>query len=198
MNVILEFPKILSKLFFMSTINFGNNLKFLRKKKGITQTELGVQLERKHTSIGNWESGFNQPSLTDLVKIAIIFGISIDDLLNSDLSDVNLNSKKQTPKNRQNVNLNVNPSVNLNAQNDHKKLYDQAIELAKNELHEPDLEYVRQQNLLETLSTAVRALERANAQQERIIAKLEEENSRLKSEIPEIGKPVTASKARAS
>lgn len=63
---------------------FGNNIKYLRKKSGITQAGLAEQVGKKHTSVGNWETGFNEPSLTDLLKIADIFGVSVDDLLKSD------------------------------------------------------------------------------------------------------------------
>ena len=177
---------------------FKQNLSYLKDKNNETYASIGLKAGVSANTVTNWIDKNNEPKISQLEKIAQYFDISVNDLMYSDLRDVHLNIEKRNGKNAKNVHLNVHPSVHLNAQNDHKKLYDQVMNLPQMELNEPDIEFVRQQNLLETLSTAVRALERANAQQERIIAKLEEENSRLKSEIPEIGKPVKANKARAS
>jgi transcriptional regulator with XRE-family HTH domain len=195
MNVILEFPKKLSKLFFMPTIHFAKNLKFLRKKMAITQTELGLKLDRKHTSIGNWESGFNQPSMKDLVEISIIFGISIDDLLNNDLSNVHLNSGNDNPKNSKNVHPNVHQSVHLKPEKGQKTSQNDNQE---NVLNDRSVEYKNETRIIDTLSIAVKGLERANARLEQELADLEEENRRLKSEIPVIGKKLDSKKARAS
>lgn len=118
----------------MPATNLSKNIKFLRKEKKETQAGLAFKLNKKHTSIGNWETGFNEPSISDLMEIAAIFGVSVDDLLNIDLSDVNLMAKKVTPKMSENVNLNVNPSVNLNAKKEVK-------EEKLNQLGESETEY---------------------------------------------------------
>jgi transcriptional regulator with XRE-family HTH domain len=177
----------------------SKNIAFLRKSRNINQSEIQDRLGFKRNTWSNWENGISSPDIPTIMLISDFFGVNLADIIQKDLSaDVHLNTEKGNGKNAKNVHLNVHPSVHLNAKKSHKKLYDQVMSLPQMELNEPDIDHVRQQNLLETLSTAVRALERANAQQERIIAKLEEENSRLKTEIPEIGKPVKASKARAS
>ena len=56
-------------------------LKALRKEKKLTQVKLGEMLNYGYTAIANYESGRNQPSISDLKKIASIFNVSMDYLL---------------------------------------------------------------------------------------------------------------------
>lgn len=60
---------------------FGKNLKKLRREKEWTQTELGEMLNYGYTAIANYESGRNEPSFDDLIKISEIFGVTTDELL---------------------------------------------------------------------------------------------------------------------
>lgn len=62
-------------------MEFKDRLKALRKEKQITQVKLGEMLNYGYTAIANYESGRNQPSISDLLKIAQIFNVSMDYLL---------------------------------------------------------------------------------------------------------------------
>ena len=62
-------------------MEFKDRLKTLRKEKGLTQTKLGEMLNYGYTAIANYESGRNQPSISDLKKIAAVFNVSMDYLL---------------------------------------------------------------------------------------------------------------------
>jgi transcriptional regulator with XRE-family HTH domain len=95
---------------------FSANLKYLRQTKGVTQAEIEASTGIERTTWSNYERGKSYPNLKLFHTIANFFGIPEDDLLNSDLSHVNLNSEGETAENGQSVNLNVNQSVNLNAQ----------------------------------------------------------------------------------
>ena len=66
--------------------NFSNNLKFLRKRKGISQDDLAVILEIKRTSISGYENGTSEPPLKTLLKISDYFHIGLDNLLRGNLS----------------------------------------------------------------------------------------------------------------
>lgn len=67
---------------------FAKNLKYLRAKRGIEQIELARMLGRKSgSSISSWESGTYTPKIGTLAKIADIFNVDLDDLMNIDLSD---------------------------------------------------------------------------------------------------------------
>lgn len=67
--------------------NFSNNLKCFRIQFGLTQEELAKKLNKNYTTIGKWEKGIRSPILDDLIKIADIFGITIDKLVRSDIND---------------------------------------------------------------------------------------------------------------
>ncbi|TYQ13101.1 UNVERIFIED_CONTAM: DNA-binding XRE family transcriptional regulator [Acetivibrio alkalicellulosi] len=60
---------------------FAIRLKQLRKNFNVSQEELGNYLSIGRTTIANYESGFNMPSVEMLEKIATFFGVSTDYLL---------------------------------------------------------------------------------------------------------------------
>ncbi|KAF5068683.1 MULTISPECIES: helix-turn-helix domain-containing protein [Anaerotignum] len=62
-------------------MEFHERLRQLRKEKKITQAALAKELTYGATAISNYESGHNQPSISDLKKIASIFNVSLDFLL---------------------------------------------------------------------------------------------------------------------
>ena len=62
----------------MKTI-FAQNLRKYRKICGMTQKALAKELHYSHTA--NYESGRNEPSLSDLCRLADILGVSTDALL---------------------------------------------------------------------------------------------------------------------
>lgn len=72
---------------------FSRNIKFLRLINNKSQSDIGFQLNKAHTSIGNWEKGISEPSLGEIEEIARIFEISAKDLLFTDLSNVEVNNE---------------------------------------------------------------------------------------------------------
>lgn len=64
----------------------SHNLLYLRKKKKITQRQLGKLLGKDYSTIGKWESNINQPSIEDTFKLAIIFGVDWKEFVLRDLS----------------------------------------------------------------------------------------------------------------
>ena len=62
-------------------MDFHKRLHFLRKEKGITQKDLADVLGYGYTAISNYESGKNEPSIRDIVKIADYFDVTIDYLV---------------------------------------------------------------------------------------------------------------------
>ena len=59
----------------------GKNIKMLRKQSKLTQKELADMLGYGYTAVSNYESGRNEPSIKDLIKISDIFGITLDELI---------------------------------------------------------------------------------------------------------------------
>lgn len=60
---------------------FGKKLKELRTEKKLTQQELSKILNVSKTTICQWETSKQEPSLTDVVKISNYFEVSTDYLL---------------------------------------------------------------------------------------------------------------------
>lgn len=66
---------------------FGKNLKFLREKNGLEQSHIADMLDKKSTSaVSEWEKGLRIPNIGDLDVLSTIFHVTIDNLVNSDLS----------------------------------------------------------------------------------------------------------------
>ena len=65
-------------------LSFGENLRLLRKKAGITQTQLGERVGVHYRTVLRWEADENEPSITMLVKIADALDCSVDELVQKD------------------------------------------------------------------------------------------------------------------
>ncbi len=59
----------------------GSYLQSLRKEKNLTQAELGERLGVSAQSVSNWERAETLPDTALLPEIAMIFGVSVDEIL---------------------------------------------------------------------------------------------------------------------
>ena len=60
----------------------SQNIAFFRKKLGLSQTALAKQLQYSNKNISKWELGETTPDVFTIKKLANIFGVSVDILLN--------------------------------------------------------------------------------------------------------------------
>jgi transcriptional regulator with XRE-family HTH domain len=74
-----------TKFISMSQSFAGKNLKFLRKKIGMTQEEFAQKLQIKRSLLGAYEEERAEPRLDVLEMVSDHFGITLDDLLRTDL-----------------------------------------------------------------------------------------------------------------
>ena len=63
------------------TINLGENIKLLRRQKGITQESLARYLGVSFQSVSKWERALAYPDITLLPAISGFFGVTTDELL---------------------------------------------------------------------------------------------------------------------
>lgn len=63
------------------SIRIGENITFLRKKKGLTQDELAKELNISNQAVSKWESGKCCPDIELIPVLAHFFEVSIDELL---------------------------------------------------------------------------------------------------------------------
>ena len=61
--------------------NFAENLKKLRKNKGVHQKEISKQLGISVSGYSLYETGQREPDIEKLIKLADYFNITIDELL---------------------------------------------------------------------------------------------------------------------
>lgn len=71
----------------MKFLFFGKNLKYLRKQKGLNQTEMPNSIGFKASTWSGYELEKSFPKFEDFLKICEYFDISETDLLHKDLSD---------------------------------------------------------------------------------------------------------------
>ena len=60
----------------------GMNLKYFRKKEGLSQEELAEKIEVSRQSVAKWESGETLPDIVKCRELANLFGTTIDNLIN--------------------------------------------------------------------------------------------------------------------
>lgn len=68
-------------------INFGENIKKIRKSKGLSIDGLSSKLGKNEASINDWENGAAFPEIDIMRSLAKIFDCSIDDFMRSDWSE---------------------------------------------------------------------------------------------------------------
>ena len=56
-------------------------LKEIRKKKGISQLKLAMDLNMNQNTVSRYETGEREPGINELIKIADYFNVSVDYLL---------------------------------------------------------------------------------------------------------------------
>jgi len=66
---------------------FGKNLKFLRRLKGISQTQLATDLDLNRSKIASYESGMVEPNTATFLKISAYFEISAQEILSQVISE---------------------------------------------------------------------------------------------------------------
>lgn len=63
------------------TTGFGEQLRKLRSKKGITQETLAKEIHVTRQTISGWERGRSEPDIATLKHLSDFFNITIDELL---------------------------------------------------------------------------------------------------------------------
>ena len=62
-------------------MNFNEKLISLRKSKGLSQEELGAELNVSRQTISKWESCQSYPDFQRLVLLSDFFGLTLDELI---------------------------------------------------------------------------------------------------------------------
>lgn len=69
-------------------IHISRNISRLRRKMGLTQTELAERLYVSNKTVSKWERGAGYPETPQLVRLADLFGVSLDTLIRGERSGI--------------------------------------------------------------------------------------------------------------
>ena len=69
-------------------MNFGENLKQIRKSKNMSQEELAQKVNVTRQSVSKWENGEAYPEMNNILELCKIFNCKINDLVHADMSDI--------------------------------------------------------------------------------------------------------------
>lgn len=64
----------------------SENIKYLRKRTGMTQEQMAARLGIKRSLLGAYEEGRADPRINNLIKFSEIFGLSVDAIISIDLT----------------------------------------------------------------------------------------------------------------
>jgi transcriptional regulator with XRE-family HTH domain len=64
----------------------GQNIRYLRHQKQISQQELAEMLSVPRSSVSDYERGHTEPDIERLIKLSEIFNVNLDDLIRTNVS----------------------------------------------------------------------------------------------------------------
>mgnify|MGYP003559863099 FL=1 len=67
------------------TMTIGERIAEERKKKGMTQEDIAEKLNLSRQAISKWESGSSFPDTENLLKLSLLFSVSVDYLLKGEM-----------------------------------------------------------------------------------------------------------------
>ena len=82
-----------------------DNIKTLRKQKGLSQEELSIKLNVVRQTISKWEQGLSVPDSEMLISISEVFDTPVSTLLGETITDTNPNNLKEIAEKLEIMNL---------------------------------------------------------------------------------------------
>lgn len=74
----------------------SDRLKALRKKRGYSQQQMAQKLHLTQGAISQWENGLTVPAADQLLSLAEVFGVSVDEILRDEQPEEK-SAKKEAP-----------------------------------------------------------------------------------------------------
>lgn len=67
----------------MIDLSFGENLRRLRRKVGLTQKEIAEKLQVSRQSVSKWEQGYSLPVVTFIVPLCKVLNCTLEEIFNT-------------------------------------------------------------------------------------------------------------------
>ncbi len=64
-------------------LQIADRIRYLREKKGMTQTDLAKRLGISRSAVNSWEMSLSAPSIANIVEMTQIFHVTADYLLST-------------------------------------------------------------------------------------------------------------------
>lgn len=87
----------------MNAVDIGKYLSELRKYYGVTQEELAVRVGVTRQAVSKWETGITIPDIEILMNLSEIYGISINDIIKADLTNIKFQKEIVFPEKNKSV-----------------------------------------------------------------------------------------------
>lgn len=94
--------------------NISSNIKYLRKKKSLTQQQFADVMEIKRSLVGAYEEDRAEPKYDLLKKIAAFFELTVDDFINESINDKWQPKPKGDPANLRVLSITLDKEDNEN------------------------------------------------------------------------------------
>ena len=88
------------------------NIKSLRKSKGLSQEELAIKLNVVRQTISKWEQGLSVPDAEMLIKISEVFDTPVSTLLGENISESKVDDIKAISEKLEIINLQLSQRKN--------------------------------------------------------------------------------------
>ena len=82
-----------------------DNIRILRKQKGLSQEELSIKLNVVRQTISKWEQGLSVPDAEMLISISKVFDTPVSTLLGETITEESPNNLKEISKKLKTINL---------------------------------------------------------------------------------------------
>ncbi len=92
----------------------SSNIKYLRKKRGLTQQQFADEMGIKRSLVGAYEEERAEPKYDLLKKIALFFELSVDDFINENINDKWAPKPKSSGDNLRILSISVDKDDNEN------------------------------------------------------------------------------------
>lgn len=67
--------------------NLARNIAILRINADFKQLDIELKTGIKRNTLSNWENGVSEPSIADLITLAQFFGVTVDEMIQSDFNN---------------------------------------------------------------------------------------------------------------
>ena len=71
----------------------NENIKRIRKSKGLSQEELAIKLNVVRQTVSKWENGSNMPDISLLAELADFYDVSIPEIIDGERKSENMNEE---------------------------------------------------------------------------------------------------------